>query len=70
MYAAGEHKEILSEEYPQWSLAREELMKTVKKRDLKCPVVNQKRKKMTPEASQEFQFFQGAELQQLAATVL
>ena len=68
--AKAEHKCILSEEYPQWSLAREELVKTVKKQDLKHLVVNWKRKRTTPEASQESQFFQGAELQQLAATVL
>lgn len=38
--AVSEHHEILSYEYPQWSLAREELVKSIKNKGLKRPESN------------------------------
>eukprot|EP00980_Cylindrotheca_fusiformis_P016821 scaffold5074_cov99-Cylindrotheca_fusiformis.AAC.3 len=44
----SEHRDILSYEYPQWSLVREELVKRVKERRLERPFNNRrKRKKST-----------------------
>jgi hypothetical protein len=45
--AQAEQREILSEEYPQWSLAREEIVNTIKRQCLKSPVVSRKRKRLT-----------------------
>ena len=61
--AQAEHRDRLSEEYPQWSLAREEIVKTIKQQKLERPVVNRKRKRMTPEGPQESSACQDAELQ-------
>jgi hypothetical protein len=46
--AQAEHRDILSEEYPQWSLAREEIVKTIKRQGFKRPVVSRKSKIMGP----------------------
>jgi DDE superfamily endonuclease len=52
--AQAEHQAILSEEYPQWSLAREELVKQVKEQGFERPILNHlKRKTMMPASSQE-----------------
>jgi hypothetical protein len=60
--AQAEHRAILSEEYPQWSLAREEIVKSIKLQGLKRPVVSRKRKTMTQEGPQALHLCQDAEL--------
>ena len=61
--AQAEQRAILSEEYPQWSLAREEIVKTIKQAaGFKHPVVSRKRKIMTQEGPQESCVCQDAEL--------
>ena len=63
--AQAENREILSEEYPQWSLAREEIVKNIKQQGLERPVVNRrKRNRMTTEVSQGSPPSQDAEPQQ------
>ena len=61
--AQAEHRAILSEEYPQWSLAREEIVKTIKGLGYERPVVNRKRKRTTQEGSQGSRAYQDAERQ-------
>ena len=52
--AIAEHQKIMSDEYPQWSLAREELVTIIKQQQLERPGVNrQKRKRMTEASAQE-----------------
>lgn len=41
----AEHQEILSYEYPQWSLARDELVRMVKNKNLERPTANRKKKR-------------------------
>ena len=60
--AQAEQRPILSEEFPQWSLAREEIVKTIKQLGLKFPVVRRKRKITTQEGPQESRVCQDAEL--------
>ena len=49
MYAAAEaeHEEILSEEYPQWSRARERLVKLVQESGLTRPLSSRKKRKIS-----------------------
>jgi hypothetical protein len=60
--AQAEHRAILSEEYQQWSLAREEIVKSIKLKGLKRPVVSRKRKTTTQEGPQALRLCQDAEL--------
>jgi hypothetical protein len=58
----AEHQEIMSDEYPQWSLAREELVKVVKHAGMQRPSANRlKRKQGLQESPQECHVFQDAE---------
>jgi hypothetical protein len=41
--AQAEHQEIVSNKYPQWSLATEEMVKLVKQQNLTCPTANRLR---------------------------
>ena len=50
--AQVENREILSEEYPHWSHARENIVQAVKQLGLKRPVINRKRKRMSQESAQ------------------
>ena len=61
--AQAERREILSEEYPQWSLAREEIVKTIKQHNFERPTVSRKRKRTMPGCPQESLVSQDAELQ-------
>lgn len=56
----AEHQEIMSDEYPQWSLARDELVKKVKAMRLVRPTANdlRKRQRELPRAVQEYPAFQ------------
>jgi DDE superfamily endonuclease len=49
--AQVENREILSEEYPHWSHARENIVQAVKQLGLKRPVINRKRKRMSQESA-------------------
>jgi hypothetical protein len=51
MYAAAEaeHREMLSEEYAQWSVARDELVSAVKQQGLKRPGANRRNRRTTEE---------------------
>ena len=58
----AEHQEIMSNEYPQWSLTREEMVRIVKEQQLERPGISlRKRKRQTREAAQESPAFPGAE---------
>jgi hypothetical protein len=43
--AQAEHQEIMSNEYPQWSLAREEMVKAIKQQQLERPSTNRRKRK-------------------------
>ena len=43
--AEAEQREILSDEYPQWSFSRDELVRAVKQRQLERPAVSTRRKR-------------------------
>ena len=45
--AHAEHQQIMSYKYPQWSMAREELVKAIRLRELKRPKVNRRTKQKT-----------------------
>ena len=60
--AEQEHQEIMSYEYPQWSLAREEMVKIIKGKKFERPSINRrKRRRMMQESSQESHSSQDAE---------
>ena len=60
--AEQEHQEIMSYEYPQWSLAREEMVKIIKGEKFERPSINRrKRRRMMQESSQESHSSQDAE---------
>ena len=66
----AEHREILSEEYPHWSNAREDMVKDVKWLGLKRPVANRKRKRMTQASAPRALFSQDAEQVECTETAL
>ena len=62
--AEQEHQEIMSYEYPQWSLAREEMVKLIREKKLERPAINRrKRRRLIQESSQEVHPSQDAEQQ-------